>query len=91
MENGSMSLYTLFLMSGGMTVPYIWGVLFLNEKLTIFRTLGLVAIIAAIIIAIVLPKENNPPTQPIKEEIQINPFAFGCCFITTEKKTAGKK
>lgn len=32
MENGSMSLYTLFLMSGGMTVPYVWGVLFLNEE-----------------------------------------------------------
>ena len=51
MENGSMSLYTLFLMSGGMTVPYVWGVLFLNEELTILRTLGLLSIITAIIIS----------------------------------------
>jgi len=39
-----MSLYTLFLMSGGMTVPYVWGVAFLDEDLTLFRTLGLLLI-----------------------------------------------
>ena len=50
MEKGNMSLYTLFLMSGGMTVPYIWGVLFLNEEITIIRTIGLAVIIAAIVI-----------------------------------------
>ncbi|MBE7036108.1 MAG: EamA family transporter [Clostridia bacterium] len=48
MEKGSMSIYTLFLMAGGMTVPYVWGVLFLDEKLTLIRTIGLLAIIAAI-------------------------------------------
>ena len=48
MEKGSMSIYTLFLMSGGMTVPYIYGVLFLGEELTFIRTLGLLLIIAAI-------------------------------------------
>ena len=51
MEKGCMSLYTLFLMAGGMTVPYIWGVLFLDEDLTLLRTLGLIAIIAAICIS----------------------------------------
>lgn len=48
MEKGSMSIYTLFLMSGGMTVPYIYGVAFLNEELTFIRTLGLLLIITAI-------------------------------------------
>lgn len=51
MEKGSMSLYTIFLMSGGMTVPYIFGVIFLNEELTILRTIGLAAIIVAIAIS----------------------------------------
>lgn len=51
MEKGSISIYTLFLMVGGMTVPYIWGVLFLNEDLTFIRTLGLLAIIVAICIS----------------------------------------
>ena len=51
MEKGCMSLYTLFLMAGGMTVPYIWGVLFLNEDLTIIRSIGLIVIIVAICIS----------------------------------------
>ncbi len=51
MEKGSMSLYTIFLMSGGMTVPYIFGVIFLNEELTVLRTIGLAAIIVAIAIS----------------------------------------
>ena len=63
MEKGNMSLYTLFLMSGGMTVPYIFGVLFLNEELTIFRTLGLVAIIAAIVIS------NSGAEKPDKKQL----------------------
>lgn len=51
MERGNISLYTMFLMSGGMVLPYIWGVLFLNEELTVFRMLGLVTIIFAIVIS----------------------------------------
>jgi len=51
MEKGNLSLYTVFLMSGGMTVPYIFGVIFLNEELTILRTIGLVSIIVAIAIS----------------------------------------
>ena len=65
MEKGSMSLYTLFLMSGGMTVPYIFGVLFLNEELTLLRTLGLVAIIAAIAIS------NSGAEKPDKKQLML--------------------
>ena len=32
MKEGSMALFTLFLMSGGMLVPAVWGWLFLHEK-----------------------------------------------------------
>lgn len=63
MKNGNMSLYTMFLMSGGMTVPYIWGVLFLNEELTLFRIIGLVAIIIAIVIS------NSGARKPGKMQI----------------------
>lgn len=65
MEKGNMSIYTLFLMSGGMTVPYIFGVLFLNEELTILRTLGLVAIIAAIAIS------NSGAEKPNKKQLML--------------------
>jgi drug/metabolite transporter (DMT)-like permease len=48
MKSGSMALYTLFLMTGGMTVPYVWGLLFLNEPFSIVKTLGLLVLIAAV-------------------------------------------
>ncbi len=44
-----MSIYTLFLMTGGMIVPYIWGVEFLNESISIFKVLGLLFIIGGVI------------------------------------------
>lgn len=69
MEKGSMSIYTLFLMAGGMTVPYIYGVLFLNEELTIIRTIGLLLIIAAIAVA------NFTKEQTDKKQILL------CCAV----------
>ena len=48
MKRGSVAVYTLFLMTGGMTVPYVWGILFLDEELVLVRTLGVVLIIAAV-------------------------------------------
>lgn len=65
MEKGNMSLYTLFLMSGGMTVPYIFGVLFLDEELTWLRTIGLITIMASIIIS------NSGAKKPDKKQIML--------------------
>lgn len=48
---GNLSFYTMFLMTGGMVVPYIWGVLFLNEPLTGWRVVGLLCIVVAIIVS----------------------------------------
>lgn len=50
MERGSMALYTLFLMSGGMTVPYVWGIAFLNEPFTILRLFGLIFILLGVVV-----------------------------------------
>lgn len=42
------SLYTLFLMTGGMTVPYVFGLVFLNEAFSVLRLIGLAVIIAGV-------------------------------------------
>ena len=52
MKSGSMALYTLFLMTGGMTVPYLWGLFFLNEPFSIVKTLGLFVLIAAVVLSV---------------------------------------
>ena len=50
MSQGNISLYTFFLMTGGMVVPYIWGLIFLNERFSILHTAGLLVIAAAIFV-----------------------------------------
>ena len=49
MKSGNVSTYTMFLLSGGMIVPYIWGIVFLKEEVTLLRTVGLIMILIAIV------------------------------------------
>ena len=39
---GNMSVYTMFLMLGGMLLPYLYGVFWLNEDITVCRILGVI-------------------------------------------------
>jgi len=50
MTIGSVASYSLFLMLGGMVVPYLYGVLALGEQLTVLRTIGLLMICASLIL-----------------------------------------
>ncbi len=46
---GSLSLYTLFLMTGGMIVPFVWGICFLNESISLMQIGGIILITFSII------------------------------------------
>ncbi len=47
LAEGNTAYYSFFLMTGGMVVPYLWGLLFLNEKFSLLRMAGLALIIGA--------------------------------------------
>lgn len=51
LRSGNMSFYTLFLMTGGMTVPYVWGVIFLKEQINLMRVVGMIFIILSIVLS----------------------------------------
>ncbi len=51
MARGQMALYTIFLMCGGMILPYIWGVAFLGEPFVPLRMVGLMIITAAVAVS----------------------------------------
>lgn len=51
LKQGSMAIYSLFLMSGGMVLPYIWGLVFLNEPFSLVRTVGLAVIIGGVFLS----------------------------------------
>ena len=59
LKSGSMAMYTLFLMSGGTIIPYVWGMLFLDERPSFLRSLGLVFIIGAVIVSNISKKSFN--------------------------------
>ena len=65
MKEEKMTLYTLFLMTGGMTVPYLWGLFGLDESFSYARTAGLIMIAAAICLSNSgkgVHKEGRKPT-----------------------------
>ena len=45
---GSMAVYTMFLMLGGMMLPYFFGLIYLNEEFSYLRLIGLVLMVVAI-------------------------------------------
>ena len=51
LKSGTVAAYTLFLMTGGMVLPYIWGLLFLNERFSVLRTAGLAVILSGVILS----------------------------------------
>ena len=50
-KSGSLSLYTLFLMTGGMIVPFVWGVCFLDESISLMQIVGILLITGSIILS----------------------------------------
>ncbi len=62
LKNSGMAIYSLFLMSGGMLLPYFYGVLFLGEELNLFRIAGVAVILMAVIL-------SNKSKQKIKASI----------------------
>lgn len=51
LKAGGMALYSMFLMLGGMLLPYLYGVLFLDEALTPLRILGVAVIGGAVVLS----------------------------------------
>ena len=51
MKNGSIAIYTLFLMTGGMLVPYVWGIAFLDEGFVLLRMVGIIIIVFAVVLS----------------------------------------
>ena len=51
LKSGTIALYTLFLMSGGMVVPYVFGLFFWNEPFSALKTVALILVLAGVILS----------------------------------------
>ena len=71
MKLGGMALYTTFLMSGGMLLPYVFGVLFWGEPLTLVRLAAVILILVAVILT------NLTRSEPSGKLLLL----CGCVFV----------
>ena len=51
LKDGTVAIYSIFLMTGGMCVPFVFGILFLHEELKITGILGLLVLIFAVAVS----------------------------------------
>lgn len=56
----SVALFALFLMTGGMVIPYVWGLLFLGEAFSPLRLIGLLLILFAVILSHFESSKTDP-------------------------------
>lgn len=63
MREGKVAFYMLFLMSGGMLVPAVWGWLFLGEPVKPLHVIGVVVIVASIVLS------NSGTSRPTTKTI----------------------
>ena len=66
MKYGKISVYSVFMMLGGMILPYFYGVFFLGETLSPFRIIGLIALICALPLSALNPKDTKNKTSSKK-------------------------
>lgn len=62
MAVGSMSVFTMFLMLGGMLLPYLFGVFFLDEDVSVCRIIGVILLAVSMIFPVLGHREENKKT-----------------------------
>lgn len=68
LKSGGMALYSLFLMLGGMVLPYLYGLLFLDEHISWLRVLGLACIVAAVFFS-------------GRTKVRVEGWVYVCCVL----------
>ena len=70
LSGGKVAIYAMFLMSGGMLLPFLFGAIFMDEDITLWHIIGAVLIIAAIAIS------NFDRIKPTKKQIAMSVTVF---------------
>lgn len=76
---GSVAIYSMFMMLGGMAVPFFYGIIFLKESVTICKILGSVLLSFFIFLQAVSSTNNSPNTENNKKTKTV--FFILCLLI----------
>lgn len=62
-EKGNVSLFTMFRMQGGMLLPFIYGIIFANNKPTVFQIIGIVVMVISLLFPNISFKKGERKTS----------------------------
>jgi drug/metabolite transporter (DMT)-like permease len=77
---GSLALYSMFMMLGGMLVPFFYGVLFLRESVSVAQVIGTVLLTGFIIMQAISQSDSNTTTGG-KQSAKTKVTFFVLCLI----------
>ena len=78
---GSLAVYSVFMMLGGMLVPFFYGIIFLEESLTISKIIGTILLTAFIILQGVWQDKETDKTQTSTSKNKKRLFFILCLVI----------
>ena len=83
MHFGSLSVYTVFLMLGGMIVPYLYGVIWLDEEIRAFRIAGIVLMIISLFFPLIGNKDSagGPSQSTAKKRVIFGVICFAVFML----------
>ena len=70
LSGGKVAVYAMFLMTGGMLVPFLYGVIFAKEKIGALEIIGVILIIVSIAVT------NYEKQKPSKKQIMMSVAVF---------------
>ena len=70
LSGGKVSVYAMFLMTGGMLIPFLFGVIFLKEGINALKIIGLLLIIFSIVVT------NFDKQKPSKKQLAMSVAVF---------------
>ena len=77
---GSLAIYSMFMMLGGMLVPFFYGVLFLRESVSVAQVIGTVLLTGFIILQAISQSDSNTTTGG-KQSAKTKVTFFILCLI----------
>ena len=76
---GSLAIYSMFMMLGGMLVPFFYGVLFLQERLSVGKVIGTVLLTVFIVLQAVWQNEGAAGEKAVKKGTRS--LFFALCLV----------
>ena len=74
---GSLAVYSMFMMLGGMLVPFFYGTIFLHEKISVGKIIGTILLISFIVLQAVAQRSSNEQSKGGKKKY----LFFVLCLI----------